>query len=272
MNPYPISDHPLIVFLSDFGLHDPYVGIVKGVIHSICPEAKVIDLTHEIPPHDIEAAAYILSRTWRDFPDGTIFLSVVDPGVGGPRAALAARAQDALFIAPDNGLISFLREEFLEIRQITDERFIRSGKMSATFHGRDIFAPAAAHLAKGTDLKELGPETEGITMLERAPVNCSRDGIHGSIVWFDRFGNGATDIPASLASTCFGEDFPSRVRAVVRGMMLPIVRTFSDVPKGSPLAIVNSFGDIEICINGDSAKKRLELAKDEPVRLILSAS
>lgn len=267
LNQYPTSDTPLIVFVSDFGIRDPYVGIVKGVVHSIAPEAKVIDLTHEIHPQDITAAAYLLSRSWRYFPEKTIFLCVVDPGVGSDRATVAAKAGGRIFVAPDNGILGLLEKEITEVRRITEKVHVSDWHVSATFHGRDIFGPAAALLARGMRLEELGPETALSARLDLPVPQCAGREIRGQIVWFDRFGNGATNISSSQARQCLGQDYHEGCCAAAGGRQMPLLRTFSDVPAGRPLALVNSFGDIEICVNGGSAKELLGLKTGDPVRL-----
>src|SRR5437762_2112916 len=160
---------PIITFTSDFGHQDWFVGVVHGVICEICPAARIVDLAHGIPPGDVTRAAFVLEAASPDFPPGTIHLAVVDPGVGTARRALAVRARGQLFVGPDNGVLDWaLRAPEPLIHQLTDAHYFRQ-PVSRTFHGRDVFAPVAAHLARGVAVESLGPRIADPVRLERVP-------------------------------------------------------------------------------------------------------
>lgn len=246
-----MSQRALISLLTDFGTRDGYTGVMKGVILGLCPEATIIDLSHEIEPQDVVAASFLLAHHARFFPVGTIHVAVVDPGVGSDRAIVAAAARGQYFLAPDNGLLGFLLDE-------PGSRFFRIDrpaywlpKISGTFHGRDIFAPVAGHLAKGVHLPELG---QAVSSIQPGGIPaCSEDnfGLLGRVVYVDRFGNLITNIPANRlprnagVKVHFGD-------AVLGG----IGHHYAEKKAGEVLAIVGSFGYIEIAVNKGSAARR----------------
>jgi S-adenosylmethionine hydrolase len=187
-----VTARPVITLLTDFGHVDPFVGMMKGVIAGICPEANVIDLTHDVPAQDIFAGAFFLERAFRYFPVGTVHVAVVDPGVGTRRAALAVSAQGHAFVGPDNGVLSFVARRFRAVR-LTAPAFFRA-EISNTFHGRDVFAPVAAHLASGVPLTRLGPATKRIDQLRWPKPRKIRGGLSAEVISVDRFGNLITNI------------------------------------------------------------------------------
>jgi S-adenosyl-L-methionine hydrolase (adenosine-forming) len=188
--------YTMITLLTDFGLADYFVPAVKGAILSIHPAAQLIDLTHEIVAHDVESAAFTLGACYRDFPAGTIHLAVVDPGVGSARRALAVEAGGQRFVGPDNGIFSLIyaREAGVRVFEITRDDLFRH-PVCATFHGRDVFAPVAAHLSRGVEARELGPEIRDYVRLElAAPERLAQGRIRGCLIQVDRFGNCTTNL------------------------------------------------------------------------------
>lgn len=247
----------IITLVTDFGTSDHYVGELKGVILGICPDARVVDITHEIQPHNVLQGAFILRRIWPWFPPGTIHLAVVDPGVGSDRRIILGRYTGRYVIAPDNGLVSFVHREFpAETMHVVENRRFFQEKLSATFHGRDIMAPAAAHLAAGVKPGELGGVTDRVEML---PVSYRadevRNEVHGRVLYVDRFGTLVTNIHTDQLTDAAGPDRASEV--LVCGVSIgPIRDTYSDVTAGEPIALIGSAELLEIAINQGSARER----------------
>ncbi|MCU1258930.1 MAG: hypothetical protein JWO80_1815, partial [Bryobacterales bacterium] len=189
---------PIITLLTDFGLSDHFVGVMKGVILGICPGARIVDITHDVKAFEIAEGGFLLAQSWRYFPKGTIHVAVVDPGVGTSRRAILATAGGHSFVAPDNGLLSLLfAEQEHIVRHITAERYFRQ-PVSQTFHGRDVFAPVAAHLASGVAPANFGKRIEDYTRFPFAgPVQTARRNWTGSIVQIDRFGNLITNFKSA---------------------------------------------------------------------------
>ena len=193
-----IAACPIITLLTDFGAQDYFVGAMKGVILSLNPDATIVDITHEIPPQDIQAAAFNLLACYQDFPAGTIHVAVVDPGVGSDRRAILVECANQFFVGPDNGLFSWIteREGKFSAWQITNEKFFRS-PVSSTFHGRDVFAPVAAALSNGAATDEMSaPPLENIVMLAPLLPRTTAEAIEGCIIHIDRFGNCVTNFTA----------------------------------------------------------------------------
>jgi hypothetical protein len=244
---------PVITLLTDFGLADSYVAEVKGVLLSRAPGAMLVDVTHQVPPGDVRAGQYLLARAWHRFPPGTVHFAIVDPGVGTARRALAAAAGEHWFVAPDNGLLSFLPAlRFVSLP-------IPSGA-APTFHGRDVFAPAAAALAGGTPLERLGsPVTDAIHVPLPTPHH---DGtaLMGEVVYVDRFGTLISNIP--------GPDVEPGVRIRIGGGtdVGPLRRTFGDVERGTLVAFVGSGGTVEVAVRDGSAARLLGVGVGAEVR------
>ena len=230
----------IITLLTDFGVADSYVAEMKGVLLSRAPQATLIDISHAIAPGDVRAGQYVLSRTWHQFPRGTVHIAVVDPGVGTERRALAAESGGHFFLAPDNGLLSFLPG---------DTRFVSlpvRREAAPTFHGRDLFAPAAAVLATGEPLGTLGT---AVIHPVRAPLPVSRregTATVGAVIYVDHFGTLISNIPAAAV----GADARVRVGGSDVG---PVRRTFADVPRGALVAFVGSGGTVEIAVRDGRA-------------------
>lgn len=257
---------PIITLLTDFGLRDAYVGAMKGVILSIAPRVTLVDLSHHIPPQDVTAGAFVLGSAWQFFPEGTIHLAVVDPGVGSGRRAIAVATQGHVFVAPDNGLLSLaLGEEApFEAVALTNPRYWRTPSPSRTFHGRDIFAPAAAHLAQGIPLPTLGEPIVEIARLPwPKPIRLAEGGLRGEIVYLDHFGNAVTNLPEALVEPyregwfCAG---PFRLRG--------LVNTYAEVARGVPLALIGSHGFLEFAIREGSAAQEGRLQIGTPVQVL----
>jgi S-adenosylmethionine hydrolase len=249
------SPSPLAI-ITDFGYRDHYVGAMKGVIASIAPGAAVIDITHGIPAQSIVAGAIALRETWRYFPARTVFLAVVDPGVGTARAPIAIETRaGARFVGPDNGLLWLAANQagIKRIVKLTSPRH-RLTNVSATFHGRDIFAPAASYLWRGTPISALGPALRSIVQLDLPrPVDSARE-LRGEVIYVDGFGNLVSNIDRQTA-----EQFGSRFRhkslsvRIKRGATMRLLDAYGDAPKGVPLAIFGSFGLLEVAVRDGNA-------------------
>ncbi len=261
----PRRPPPVITLTTDFGLQDSFVGILKGVIWSRCPGARVADLTHLVPPGDLRAGAFALRCAHRFFPPGTIHLAVVDPGVGGPRAALAARTAGGYFLGPDNGLLSWALEDagVIEVRRLENDRlWLRP--VSATFHGRDVFAPVAAHLAAGGRFAAVGPRVEQWVRLPWPAPRTFPGGWRGEVLYVDRFGNALTSLPAALATEGSG---PAHLRLPGR-RRVPVRAYYGAVPRGAAVAVPGSSGFLEVAIHGGDAARRFKLRPGTPVRWV----
>ncbi|RMG88808.1 MAG: hypothetical protein D6708_10915 [Candidatus Dadabacteria bacterium] len=256
--PGVVKEPPVVTLTTDFGTRDPFVGVMKGVILRICPGAQLVDLTHELPPQDVLAGAIALEDAVGYFPAGTVHLAVVDPGVGTDRPALAVRTDRHWFVAPDNGLLSFLPEgEIREIRRIENPD-LWLHPVSATFHGRDVFAPVAAHLAAGIAPERVGPLADGLKRLAFPRPRPTPEGLEGEILGFDRFGNAFTNLRRPGAAG----------RAVgVAGRELSLLRTYAEAAPGQPLALWGSSDRLEIAVRNGSARRDLGLERGDRVVL-----
>ena len=246
---------PLVTLLTDFGSSDSYVGEVKGRLLSLVPAATLVDLSHDIAPGDVAAASYVLGRAWREFPAGTVHLAVVDPGVGTARRALAVDAAGHRFVAPDNGLLS----EVFAAAHAEVVSLAVPGGASRTFHGRDVFAPAAARLALGAALADLGsPVRDLVHLPPRRPHTEGADTV-GQVVHVDRFGTLVTNLPASACHA------GAEVR--LGRHLVPLHATFGEVPGGSPVAFVGSGGTLEIAVRDGRADAVLGYGRGAEVRV-----
>jgi S-adenosylmethionine hydrolase len=244
---------PLVTLLTDFGTADGYVGEVKGVFATLAPQVTVIDVAHDVAPHDIEGARLALARYWQRFPEGTIHVVVVDPGVGGGRAALAMESEGRLLVGPDNGVLSpALLHAGARCVSIPVP-----ASAAPTFHGRDVFAPAAAQLALGATLDSLGASLKS-PVIRRTPEAIRRDdgGVQGEVITVDRFGNAVTNLLAMRG----GE-------IVIDGLALSVRRTYADASPGEPTALVGSSGLVEIAVRDGNAAELLGLRRGTGVVL-----
>jgi len=253
----------IVTFTTDFGMNDTFVGEMKGAALSIRPDLVLVDITHEVPPHDIHAGAFMLECSYSAFPAGTVHVAVVDPGVGTVRRALALEGDSHFFIAPDNGLLSrIIRRVKVTAMHAIDKTIFRPGGISATFEGRDLFAPVAARLASGTPLSEIGPAAQDPILLDLSRQIPAPDSpARVRILLVDRFGNATLDLPVALL-----ENF---IRGPVAGAGLRIDtpggtvtechRTYADSDGISPFVLVNSAGYLEIAIRERNAAEILGL-------------
>jgi S-adenosylmethionine hydrolase len=250
---------PVVTLLTDFGTADGFVAAMKGVVLAIAPDAGLVDVAHDIAPGDIEAGAWVLSQYWNLFPQGTVHVAVIDPGVGGARRAIALAADDRFVVAPDNGLVTYVVRAAASWRcvEVGEPHYMRPAP-SATFHGRDIFAPVAAHLARGVGLERMGPVLDGPRMLDVQPAEKAEGEIRGRIAHVDRFGNLITDIPADWVDEAW--------RFAVKGHAVGgLRRTYSDVDRGELVAVIGSMGTLEIAAREASAAEALGVARGDPV-------
>ncbi len=251
----------IVTLLTDFGTLDPYVGIMKGVLLSRCDSLRAaIDLTHAVPPQDTRTAAFHLAHAWRWFPEGSVHVAVVDPGVGSGRAILVALDRGHAFIAPDNGLLGPVLTEDAVVRALDVERFALPNH-GRTFHGRDVFAPAAAAMAGGVDPASAGSPAElGARLVLPAPRR-STDGWSGEVLFADRFGNLVTNVS--------GDDLEVERawEVVIRGRAVPLCSTYADAPPGELCALVDSFDVVEVARSGGSAAEVLGCSAGEPIEL-----
>ena len=258
-----------ILFLTDFGIRDGAVAACKGVMLDIAPETRVVDLTHDIPPYDIEIAGEVLEQALPFYPEGTVAVAVVDPGVGSERKAIAVLTKRGhLLVGPDNGLFTLVMqtegvERAVELR---NTRYFRAEQTSFTFHGRDIFAPVAAHLAAGTPLDSLGPPITPMQLDVRL-ARLSGGRIEGTVRYIeDPYGNVVSDIrPALLDSLDARLGDSLEVRVATRTLRLPWRSTFSDVPNGQALAVMHSRGVLSFSINQGDFASRFGVKRKDPV-------
>jgi S-adenosylmethionine hydrolase len=245
---------PIITLLTDYGTGDTYVAEVKGALLSRVPEATLVDVTHEVPPGDVATAAWLLARAASRFPDGTVHLAVVDPGVGTKRRALAAQAGPQCFVAPDNGLLTWVLDK--RPRRVVAVPI--PPEASPTFHGRDVFAPAAAELALGRSLDAVGSPVDDPVLLPRPSLTRAGGDQVGQVVHVDRFGTLVTNIPAARVAV------GAAVRVGVYDLVLR--STFADVPPGDPVAFVGSGGTVEIAVRDGRADTVLGVTRGAEVR------
>ncbi len=259
---------PVVTFLTDFGAQDPFVGILKGVVLGICPDASLVDLCHEVPAHDILHGSFLLHMAAGAFPAGTIHVAVVDPGVGGARRPILADIDGQCFVGPDNGVLSYplASAERCEVRRLSVETFWRH-PVSASFHGRDIFAPVAGHLAAGVDSNRFGPVIADPVRLETPRLEADAAGrVQGQVVWVDRFGNCLTNIPGHLAAGA--AEGGGQVVVRVGGRQIGrFVRTFADVAAGEAGAFVGSAAYLELFCNQGHLAREWRLRPGDPVTL-----
>ncbi len=251
---------PIIALLSDFGTKDHYAGTMKAVVLGICPDATLVDISHDIPAHDVQLAALELAASYRFFPPGTVFLIVVDPGVGSARRGLAAEAGDYRFVAPDNGVLTAVFREVTPRRvvELTERRYARP-TVSRTFEGRDRFAPGAAWLAKGIELSALGRPAGDIQHLDIPMADVSGDRLTGQVLRVDRFGNLVTNIDHRT----FDKVAHSGAIQILAGphAVGRLVATYAEVAPGEVCALFGSTDHLEVAVNAGSAAERLQLGR-----------
>jgi S-adenosylmethionine hydrolase len=263
----------IITLTTDFGVDDEYVGVMKGVILSINPAAIIVDITHHIEPYDLIQAAYIIKHSFKYFPEGTVHIVVVDPGVGGDRAIIALEVTGHIFLAPDNGVLTLLMDEgnIGSIVRVEDSRYFLES-VSRTFHGRDIFAPVAAHLSKGIEIKALGALINKISLkrlfVEYASISDSGE-LVGAVVFIDRFGNLITNIDEKsldkFCKACKEEMLEFRIG---KKKIIGLSKTYENVLSQSPLAIISSRGYLEIAVNCGNARRYFMANRGDTVTVL----
>lgn len=263
----------IVTLTTDFGLRDSYVAQMKGTILRIALRVTIVDVTHAVSRHSIVQGAFIVADVWRMYPDGTAHVAVVDPGVGTDRRPIALEVDGQYFVGPDNGLFSRILDTAERDRLawrgvvLTNRDYWRVGDVSNTFHGRDIFAPAAAHLVNGTHLSHLGDPLTDPVRLALPAMEAEPGGVRGEIIYVDGFGNCVSNIPAGA--------LPDAIRRSARiscGPLrdLPVVATYGMAPEGSALALIGSHGYLEIAVRRGSAAAEYGLDSGTPVTVAMS--
>jgi hypothetical protein len=257
----------IITLLTDFGQQDGYVAAMKGVMLGLYPAVKLVDISHEVEPQNVEAGAFILEAHFRYFPTGTVHVAVVDPGVGSARPALACCAGGHFFVAPDNGLLDFCCDfSDLQTVRLTQRKFWREA-ISSTFHGRDIFAPVAAHLARGEPLLNLGEPF--LLQKKLSPLSCRIEEkvLHGQVAYIDRFGNLISNI-SERQLLAFAQNLP--VTITLAGHLIGgLSKTYAEVPPNAPIALIGSFGFLEMGVNLGNALLRFGARRGAPITIEL---
>lgn len=263
------SSTRVITLMTDFGTSDHYVGVMKGVILNINPHAQIVDITHTIPPQDIHGAALLIDTTYRYFPSGTIHLIVVDPGVGSHRRAIICRTETAYFICPDNGILTHIihNEEHIRTVSVKNSAYFLP-QISNTFHGRDIFAPVAAHLSRGVSMDKFGnPITDPVQLPVPEP-KVMNEVIVGHIIWIDAFGNLVTNISHDMLEARTGE--AGVVIHAGNAKIADLNHSYAESPVGEPLAIIGSSNRLEISINQGDAAQVLGLKRGDEITVCMT--
>jgi S-adenosyl-L-methionine hydrolase (adenosine-forming) len=267
---------PIVAILTDFGTSDPYVGVMKGVILSRCPAAQCIDLTHKIAPQNVRQASYLLQMAYRYFPPHTVFLAVVDPGVGTSRHPLAIATAQDYFVGPDNGIFSGVLAQTPMIEAVV---LSTPAVASQTFHGRDVFAPAAAALANGAAISTLGTPISEVQCEDWLRPTVTESAVRGEVIHIDHFGNAITSIGACRWSVDGRLVVEAGDRAVLtlepstcevrigKQHIEQVVATYGLTRQGSALALISSDGQLEIAVNGGSAAQQLQIQIGDAVEL-----
>jgi S-adenosylmethionine hydrolase len=255
--------NPIVTLLTDFGTKDNFVGSMKGVVLGICPNAQLVDLTHEVPPQDITTGAFLLKTSMAYFPKGTVHLAVVDPGVGSARKAIAVKSRGQYFVGPDNGLFAAaLRDWGFEAAVELTEKKYHLPKRSQTFHGRDLFSPVAAHLAKGVLFSKLGKSLDQLvpgTLPLPRPI---KEGFEGEVLWIDHFGNLVTNFGNRTLSVSFRLKIGKKIIAKVG-------QHYAQVKKGELVVLGGSSGYLEVSVNQGRADALLKAKIGDKVSVIL---
>jgi len=259
---------PLVTLTTDFGLREPYVAEMKAVILSLSPNATVVDITHQIDKFNVRMGAYVLASASSQFPDGTVHVAVVDPGVGTKRRPIIVQTDKCFFVGPDNGVLALAVKNIggkTRIYGITNSEFMLP-RVSSTFHGRDIFAPAAAHLAMGIHPAEFGPEIHQMILPKFAKIIRRRDTLEGQVIHIDDFGNIITSFTEKELRTMKIKD-KLNVRVGGTELTLMLCMAYGDVEKRQPLAIIGSHNFLEISVNQGNAGKTFKARVDDKVVL-----
>ncbi len=263
--------NPVIALLTDFGEDDFFVASLKGVILKINPSVWIIDITHRIPSFDIQTTGFILLASYKYFPSQTIFLAIVDPGVGSERNILLAKTKEYFFIAPDNGVLSLVLEEekIEDLREVTNKKYFLPD-LSHTFEGRDKMAPVAAWVSKGISCSEFGPVKTSFEKLDVEKPQLKGTEIIGHVLYQDKFGNLITDIPARMLEDIGGKADKKSINLVIRGKRISsFIQSYSSAKRGELLFLIGSVGMIEIAAREESASEKLKAGVGDEVRICL---
>ena len=265
---------PLITLLTDFGVDDEYVGVMKGVILSINPSAIIVDITHSLEPQDIVQASYLIKSSYRFFPEKTIHIIVIDPGVGTGRSIIALKMMGQIFLAPDNGVLAPLMDDGdMETMVSVENQDFFLKPVSNTFHGRDIFAPVAAYLSNGVGIRRFGPSMEkaGIVQLSiRKPYISDKGALVGSVISIDRFGNLITNIDIKTIKKFVGPRVDKKIKIHIGNkLIVPLSESYEKACPQTPLAIIGSRGYLEIAVNCGNAKKYFTSEKGDTIKVII---
>ncbi len=252
-----VQPPPTVVFMTDFGIADDSVALCKGVMYGIAPNLRIVDLTHQVNAFSIRDGARFLFGATPYFPSGTVFVAVVDPGVGSSRKAVVVKSKHGqFFVLPDNGLMTMVedRDGIESIREITNPDWMVGAKISSTFHGRDIFSPVGAHVARGDDWTQVGPVVKELVRLDLKPVSVDEKGLTGEVIALDGpFGNLVTNISDDdFMKLGYRRGDKVKVKIAGRELEMPFVNTFSDVPLKQPLLFIDSRGRASFAVNQGS--------------------
>ena len=263
---------PTVVFMTDFGVVDDSVALCKGVMYGIAPNLRIVDLTHQVTPFSIRDGALYLFGTTPYFPAGTVFVVVIDPGVGSSRKAVVVKSKRGqFFVLPDNGLMTLVedRDGIESIREITNADWMVGGKISSTFHGRDIFSPVGAHIARGDDWSQVGPPVKELVRLDLKPAIVDDKGLTGEVIALDGpFGNLVTNISdEDFLKLGYRRGDQLKVKIGGREMEMPFVKTFSDVPLKKPLLFIDSRGRASFALNQASFAAAYNIEPPQPVSI-----
>lgn len=261
----------VVTLITDFGFRDPFAGIMKGVILNINPSAHIIDITNGISPHNILEAAIVIEMSFDSFPVGSIHIVVVDPGVGSVRRPILVAAGSHFFIGPDNGVFSqiYKLHEIKKVIHMTDEHYFMPGR-SSTFHGRDIFAPAAAWLSRGTEISNFGNSiTDYVTIEVPAPVKSSKNVLEGEIITVDSFGNAATNIKTSHLIDLYRGDYFDNLQVLFKGNKAPFRHYYSEAENKGLYSLINSFGHLELFAYKTNASAEFGICPGDKVKVIM---
>ncbi|MCZ6676513.1 MAG: SAM-dependent chlorinase/fluorinase [Candidatus Poribacteria bacterium] len=261
-----LSPSEIITLTTDFGTSDLYVGVMKGVILNINPRAQIVDITHAIPPQDLNAAAFLIDSAYRYFPPGTVHVVVVDPGVGSERHPIACQTETAFFVCPDNGILTRILRDASHTSAVTIENpDYCLPRISNTFHGRDIFAPVAAHLSRGVPIEDLGTPVATPVRLPIPTPHVTEEAITGHVIWIDHFGNLITNISHELLKSIEGQNgFVIQVGGVAINRLN---HSYAESAVGEVLAIIGSFGRLEISINQGNAALTLGVKRNDSITI-----
>lgn len=261
---------PIITLTTDFGTRDSYVGAMKGVLLSLAPDAQLVDIAHDVPAHDIIHGAFVIAQAAPFFPAGTIHIGVIDPGVGGSRKPICAHGNGQFFVGPDNGLCAILAHSTGKkwtVHQLTNPTYFRP-EISSTFHGRDIFAPVAAHLARGESPEAFGPRLDHPHALELPQLITDEHELVGEVIYVDHFGSAVTNIRRSNLPTTTTRPLIVRTDEV---SITGLSRSYEDRETGEPLALMSSADLLEISIRDGNAAEELDLQRGSQVTVCTSS-